>query len=50
MQAFIEHQQQSMQKFMEEASKKQAEQETAVESNISDTENKEVVEQSTTSN
>ncbi|CAH1736434.1 mitochondrial import inner membrane translocase subunit Tim9 [Aphis gossypii] len=44
MQAFIEHQQQSMQKFVEESSQKQAEQEnTVVESNNSDTENKEIV-------
>lgn len=51
MQAFIEHQQQSMQKFMEEASQKQNEQKTAVEPNISDTENKEVAEgQSTVPN
>jgi len=46
MQAFIEHQQQSMQKFIEESSQKQAEQEaTVVDSNISDTENKEIVKQ-----
>jgi len=44
MQAFIEHQQQSMQKFVEESSQKQAEQEsTVVDSNNSDTENKEIV-------
>lgn len=52
MQAFIEHQQQSMQKFMEEASQKQAEQDGVIEpnniSNISDTENKEIVEQEST--
>lgn len=46
MQAFIEHQQQSMQKFMEEAAQKQTEQEV-VDSNITDTENKEIVEQLT---
>lgn len=45
MQAFIEHQQQSMQKFMDDAAQKQAEQETLVDSNISDTENKEVTEE-----
>lgn len=51
MQAFIEHQQQSMQKFMEEASQKQDEQETAIKSNISDTENNVIAEeQSTASN
>jgi len=44
MQAFIEHQQQSMQKFIEDSSQKQTEQEAAVvDSNISDTENKETV-------
>ncbi|KAF0770440.1 mitochondrial import inner membrane translocase subunit Tim9 [Aphis craccivora] len=49
MQAFIDHQQQSMQKFVEEASQKQAEQEnTVVESNNSDTENKEIVQQELT--
>lgn len=49
MQAFIEHQQQSMQKFMEEASQKQAEQDVVIDSNnISDTENKEIVEQQST--
>lgn len=42
MQAFIEHQQQSMQKFMDEAAQKQAEQEAVVDSNVSDTENKDV--------
>lgn len=41
MQAFIEHQQQSMQKFMEEASLKQTEQETVNDSNISVVENNE---------
>lgn len=46
MQAFIEHQQQSMQKFMEEAAQKQTEQE-AVDSNNADTKNKEIVEQLT---
>lgn len=54
MQAFIEHQQQSMQKFMEEASQKQAEQEPAADTNtaeiVVETENKEIVEQSTESN
>ncbi|NP_001156116.1 mitochondrial import inner membrane translocase subunit Tim9 B [Acyrthosiphon pisum] len=49
MQAFIEHQQQSMQKFIEDSSQKQAEQEAAVvDSNISDTENKEIVQQEST--
>ncbi|CAI6361872.1 unnamed protein product [Macrosiphum euphorbiae] len=49
MQAFIEHQQQSMQKFIEDSSQKQAEQEAAVvDSNISDTENKEIVKQEST--
>jgi len=49
MQAFIEHQQQSMQKFIEESSQKQAEQETTiVDSNISDKENKEIVNQEST--
>jgi len=49
MQAFIEHQQQSMQKFIEDSSQKQAEQETAVvDSNISDTENKEITKQEST--
>lgn len=51
MQAFIEHQQQSMQKFMEEASQKQAQQETdTAESNNVETENKEIVQQTTESN
>lgn len=49
MQAFIEHQQQSMQKIIEDSSQKQAEQEAAVvESNITDTENKEIVKQEST--
>jgi len=49
MQAFIEHQQQSMQKFVEESSQKQAEQEaTVVDSNISNTENNEIVKQEST--
>jgi len=44
MQAFIEHQQQSMQKFVEESSQKQAEQENSVvDLNNSNTENKEIV-------
>lgn len=43
MQAFIEHQQQSMQKFVEEASQKQSEQEVL--NNISVEENKEITEQ-----
>jgi hypothetical protein len=37
MQAFIEHQQQSMQKFMEEANQKQATQEPAADSNTVET-------------
>lgn len=52
MQAFIDHQQQSMQKLMEEASQKQSEQEAAaavVDSNILDTENLEIAKQSTKS-
>lgn len=48
MQAFIEHQQQSMQKFMEEASLKQTEQETAIDSNISVVENNEITEKNPT--
>lgn len=49
MQAFIEHQQQSMQKIIEDSSQKQAEQEAAVvKSNITDTENKEIVKQEST--
>ncbi|XP_060874719.1 mitochondrial import inner membrane translocase subunit Tim9-like [Metopolophium dirhodum] len=49
MQAFIEHQQQSMQKFIEDSSQKQAEQEAAVvDSNILDTENKEITKQEST--
>lgn len=47
MQAFIEHQQQSMQKIMEEASQKQAEQEAIVDQNTSVTENIEPLEQAT---
>lgn len=46
MQAFIEHQQQSMQKFMEEASQKQTEEKAALDSNDSVKENKEIVQQS----
>jgi len=45
MQAFIEHQQQSMQKFMDETNQNLAEQETISDSNISVTENKNIVEQ-----
>lgn len=48
MQAFIEHQQQSMQKLMEEASVKQVEQEVAVDSNVSLSDSKEVIEQNAT--
>lgn len=48
MQAFIEHQQQSMQKFMEEASLKQTEQETAIDSNITVVENNEINEKNPT--
>jgi len=48
MQAFIEHQQQSMQKLMEEASVKQAEQELAVDSNVPLSDSKEVIEQNAT--
>lgn len=49
MQAFIEHQQQSMQKFMEEANQKQAVQEPAADS-VETKINSEIVEQSTESN
>jgi len=48
MQAFIEHQQQSMQKFMEEASQKQAEQNEVTDSNISPPESKPLVEEQST--
>lgn len=50
MQAFIEHQQQSMQKFMEEASQKQTEEQIILDSNIPVAENKEIIEQSLESN
>lgn len=50
MQAFIEHQQQSMQKFMEEASQKEIEEQNVLNSNISVAENKELVEQPKDSN
>lgn len=42
MQAFIEHQQQSMQKFMEEASQKEIEEQSILNSNISGAKNKEL--------
>jgi len=51
MQAFIEHQQQSMQKFTEEANQNANEQKAIVGSDISLVENKEIIEhQSTESN
>lgn len=51
MQAFIEHQQQSMQKFIEEANQNANEQKAVVHSDISLVENKEIIEhQSTESN
>lgn len=50
MQAFIEHQQQSMQKFMEEASQKEIEEQSLLDSNIPSAENKEIVEQPIESN
>lgn len=48
MQAFIEHQQTSMQKIMEEANQNQAEQEVAIDSNNSEMKSKEVDEQQLT--
>lgn len=45
MQAFIEHQQSMQIKFMEETSQNQAEQFAAVDTSISNTDNKELVKQ-----
>jgi len=48
MQAFIEHQQQSMQKIMEEANQNSVKQETVVDSDISVIENTKTVEHQST--